>query len=114
MTARQHRDNGFTLIEVLLVVMILGLLAAVVVFSVRGTTDRGENAACDTDARILATAAEAFFAENRTTTIPSTGSGNDQYEATLADQGFLRAASEYYDLADDGSLAATPGSSCTV
>ncbi len=114
MTARQHQDHGFTLIEVLLVVMILGLLATVVVASVRGTADRGELTACDADARSLATAAEAYFAASRATTIPGTGVGDDRYEATLADEGFLRAASEYYDLVADGSLTATPGSPCTV
>lgn len=114
MTAQQHNEQGFTLIEVLLVVMILGLLAAVVVFSVRGTTDRGQSAACSTDARTLATAAEAFFADTRGTTIPETGVGDDRYEVTLASQGFLRASSEYYDLTADGSLATTSGSSCTL
>jgi general secretion pathway protein G len=114
MTAEQHQDTGFTLIEVLLVVMILGLLAAVVLFSVRGTTDRGESTACNTDARVLSLAAEAFFAETQLTTIPPTGAGGDQFEATLADGGFLRAASEYYDLVADGSLVTTSGSPCTV
>lgn len=114
MATKQHQDTGFTLIEVLLVVMILGLLAAVVVFSVRGTTDRGQSAGCSTDARVLSVAAEAFFAESRLSTIPPTGGGPEQYEATLADRGFLRATSGYYDLIADGSLATTSGSPCTV
>jgi general secretion pathway protein G len=114
MTAKRHHEHGFTLIEVLLVVMVLGLLAAVVVFSARGSTTGAEHAACDADARQLATAAESFFAESSGTTIPGTGIGSDRYEATLAAQGFLRAASDYYDLGSDGSLVTATGSPCTA
>ncbi len=35
-------DHGFTLVEILVVIVILGILAVVVAFSVRGVTDRGE------------------------------------------------------------------------
>ncbi|MCX6399890.1 MAG: prepilin-type N-terminal cleavage/methylation domain-containing protein [Propionibacteriales bacterium] len=79
-----RRDNsGFTLIELLIVIIILGVLAAVVVFSVRGITDNGEEAACQTEIRTVETAVEAFYAEN------------NGYPATVGDLvagGFLRTA----------------------
>jgi general secretion pathway protein G len=56
--------KGFTLIELLVVIVILGVLGAVVVFSVRGVTNDSEDAACATEKRTLATAAEAFYAQN--------------------------------------------------
>ena len=56
-------DDGFTLIELLLVIIILGVLSAVVIFSVQGLTDRGEEASCKTDRRILRTAEEAYYAK---------------------------------------------------
>ncbi len=40
-TTRQKRDKGFTLIEMLIVVLILGILSAVVVFAVGGITRVG-------------------------------------------------------------------------
>ena len=60
----KKQDEGFTLIELLIVIVILGILATVVVFSVRGITDESQQNSCDTDARTVAVAIEAYFAEN--------------------------------------------------
>jgi len=57
-------QKGFTLVELLVVIVIIGILSAVVVFAVNGVTDRGQTAACKTDKRTLKTAAEASFAKN--------------------------------------------------
>ncbi|MER7555487.1 prepilin-type N-terminal cleavage/methylation domain-containing protein [Nocardioides sp. NPDC126508] len=61
---RQARrdDSGFTLIELVIVILILGVLAAVVVFSVSGISDRGNEAACKTEVRTVGTAIEAYRA----------------------------------------------------
>jgi general secretion pathway protein G len=45
------QDKGFTLVELLIVIVILGILATVTVFAVRGITDRGQENACDVDHR---------------------------------------------------------------
>jgi general secretion pathway protein G len=69
MLARLHKareeadESGFTLIELLIVIVILGILAAIVVFSVGGITDKGTASACQTDVKIVDTAAEAFYAQ---------------------------------------------------
>lgn len=104
MKTKQHRDEGFTLVEVLLVIMVLGLLATIVVFSVRGTASDGADAACRADRRTLANATEAYFAEHRATSIPGTGIGTDRYEVTLAQSGLLRQVSHYHDVAADGTI----------
>lgn len=57
--------KGFTLVELLVVVVILGILAAVVVFSVSGFTNDAQENACGAEERTLATAVEAYYAENR-------------------------------------------------
>ncbi|MEJ7765954.1 MAG: type II secretion system protein, partial [Acidimicrobiales bacterium] len=44
---------GFTLVELLVVIVILGILSAVVVFAVRGSGDKGKEAAVATDARTI-------------------------------------------------------------
>lgn len=59
---RSATEAGFTLVELLVVVVILGILSAVVVFAVRGSDDKGKAAASATDERILRTAQEAFCA----------------------------------------------------
>ena len=61
---RNKSDEGFTLIEMLIVIIILGVLAAVVVFSVRGINDRGQNSACKASKTALDTGLEAFFAKS--------------------------------------------------
>jgi prepilin-type N-terminal cleavage/methylation domain-containing protein len=57
-------QGGFTLIELMIVIIILGILAGVVIFSVNGITNRGEVAACKTDLRSIETAVEAYSAQN--------------------------------------------------
>ncbi|TNC29579.1 type II secretion system protein [Amycolatopsis alkalitolerans] len=62
--ATPRSDSGFTLIELLIVIAILGILAAIVVFSIVGVTDRGKKAACQADLNTATTAVEAYFAKN--------------------------------------------------
>jgi prepilin-type N-terminal cleavage/methylation domain-containing protein len=57
------QDKGFTLVELLIVIVILGILATVTVFAVRGITDRGQTNACSVDQRTLDTSIEAFYAQ---------------------------------------------------
>jgi general secretion pathway protein G len=59
------QDKGFTLVELLIVIVILGILATVTVFAVRGITDRGQDNACAVDARTLSTSIEAFYAQEQ-------------------------------------------------
>ncbi len=60
-----NQDKGFTLVELLIVIVILGILATVTVFAVRGITDKGQENACDVEQRTLDTAIEAFYAQNQ-------------------------------------------------
>ncbi len=60
------QDKGFTLVELLIVIVILGILATVTVFAVRGITDQGQENACEAEQRALETAVEAYYAQTRT------------------------------------------------
>ena len=63
---KNKQDKGFTLVELLIVIVILGILATVTVFAVRGITDKGQQNACKTDRQTLDTAIEAYYAQNQT------------------------------------------------
>jgi prepilin-type N-terminal cleavage/methylation domain-containing protein len=57
------QDKGFTLVELLIVIVILGILATVTVFAVRGITDKGKTSACSADKKTLEVAVETYYAK---------------------------------------------------
>lgn len=59
---KARREEGFTLVELLVVIVILGVLSAVVVFSVSGITDNSEASACAADAKAIEVGIEAYRA----------------------------------------------------
>ncbi len=67
---RKIDHDGFTLIEVLIVVVILGVISVVVVAAVGGFTAEAEDTGCSADAHTLYVATEAFFAQRNTSSIP--------------------------------------------
>jgi prepilin-type N-terminal cleavage/methylation domain-containing protein len=111
-TTTTVRDSGYTLIELLLVVLVLGILSTVVIFSISGMRTEAAESGCGSDSRILGTATETYFAEVGGSQIAPTGIGDDRFEQTLVDGGFLRVASAYYELDAGGVITPQEGSPC--
>ena len=88
----RNQEEGFTLVELLVVIVILGILAAIVVLAVGGITDKGQQNAKATDKRTLEAAEEAFFAKSKLD--PA------QYatEGELVTDKMLRAQSDKWDI----------------
>jgi prepilin-type N-terminal cleavage/methylation domain-containing protein len=59
-------DEGFSLIELLIVVVILGVLSGIVVFAVQAFNGDGVLAACKADKKAVEVASEAFYAKSPT------------------------------------------------
>ncbi len=61
-------EAGFTLIELLIVIVVLGILAATVIFALGGVTSQSAQAACNSDAKSVEVAVEAYHAAPLNTT----------------------------------------------
>ena len=97
--------------EILVVIVVLGILATVVLFTVRGVTDRGEQSACAGDARTLTTAADTWMAQESRNEVPARGTSADRYELFLVDKGMIRQVSTYWNLQANGTVTTT-GNPC--
>jgi len=63
-------ERGFTLVELLAVMAIIGILAGVVAGSISGLGASGQNAQIQSDTRNLATAADRFYDDSFPQTYP--------------------------------------------
>ena len=90
------QNKGFTLVELLIVIVILGILATVTVFAVTGITNKGKTSACKSDLQVIQTAEEAYNANTGNYT-------NDQN--VLKTAGLIHQVSPNFTIAIAGSGA---------
>ena len=101
----EKKDRGFTLVELLIVIVILGILATVTVFAVRGMTDKAKLNTCAADRKAMEVAVEAFYADRGT----YAATGGVETAAGLKNglvPDFLRAASPNFTTNTTGIVTA--------
>ena len=91
---RRSQQAGFTLVEMLVVIAILGILAAIAVFAVGGIRDKGQQSADQTSCSVLQTAEEAYF----TSQTPHLYAPD---QATLKSAGFLHTTNPAFSITAD-------------
>jgi len=65
--------NGFTMIEILIVIVVLGILSAVVIFALGGITGKTAQASCAADGSTVSTAMADFKTQNVNIAVSMTG-----------------------------------------
>jgi prepilin-type N-terminal cleavage/methylation domain-containing protein len=105
-------DAGYTLVELILVVAILGILTAAVVLALTGISTEAAGTGCQADQRMLDVAVGAFHAQTGQDVIPASGTDHDRFERALVDREFLRDVSSMHDLDANGVVTPEATSSC--
>jgi len=119
--ARREGDDGFTLVELLVVVVIIGILVAIAIPVFLSQREKAWASASESDLRNAAPIAEEWFASNGTyasidmaamNTSPDVTlkqvSGDTEGYCLLADHGKLDDTQTFYLDSDDGVVSTTP------
>lgn len=93
-------NQGFTMIELLVVLGVLGILAAVAVPKFSNMTNKADMVKAKTELKTIQTGMEMYYAENNT--YPPTGDSTD-FSTALASYVDLDSIDENYNLSLDSS-----------
>ncbi len=106
---KRQNNKGFTLVEIMIVVVIIGLLAAMAIPAFKKVRDNSQKKTILNNLRQLSGAADQYFLENGVTTVASASLiGSDSYI-----KAFATAAGETYPTPiNQGAALTTSGGAC--
>ncbi len=83
LVARSREDDGFTLIELMVVVLIIAILIAIAIPTFLGARQRAQDRAAQSDLRNGLTAEKTFYTDNQSYTNDTTTAGLKGIESSL-------------------------------
>ena len=126
------QKNGFTLVEIVIVVTVIAILAGIVAVSFNGVQAKGRDAQRSSSARIIAETLEKYYTENNEypscTNITNFANGvlkgldkstliaptsQDKTQRSVKCEDMTNTAIDIYAYVGDGSSACLTGSYCT-
>jgi general secretion pathway protein G len=96
-------EQGFTLVELLIVIVILGILAGIVVFAVGNLTSDAKTSACSTEKSMVNTALEAYKAKKGA--YPTGADASDRMTELATVAGFKTNPTSYEITDNNGTVA---------
>lgn len=101
---RWARQQGFTIVELLIVIVVIGILAAITVVAFTGVQDRGHETALQSDLSNLAKKARAYHAlEGRYPTSPAFFSASSGVDIAVTKSAYDTSVYNLYYCADKGT-----------
>lgn len=83
MTSLNNKQRGFTIVELLIVIVVIGILAALVITTFNGIQQRGRDTERQTDIKALHGQLEAYYAQNGS--YPTLAEMNDRANGGFVD-----------------------------
>jgi prepilin-type N-terminal cleavage/methylation domain-containing protein len=66
-----EREEGFTLVELLIAIVVVGVITAVAVVGITGVIDKGQKSACQASADAAKAASSVFYANSGSSSFPA-------------------------------------------
>lgn len=88
MLNKLKNNSGFTIVELLIVIVVIAILAAISIVAYNGVQTRGQNASADSIANQIAKKAEAYFTVNGS--YPTTAANFNSTTSTESNLGSLK------------------------